>query len=270
MTAQQPPTSLASERCSCQGAIGDEAMTSHATGRVLPGRLESFGVPPFDGYPYLVSRIGHSALRHIAPVPVDWPRDRLVDLARRQRDANRLDTCLVLGRHDGLYFDLHGGERRAGHMPYGLPVTDRLRLGESLPETAELADRRARLAAFDETYRGKGYIVGDNLEGGRPADPDDIERLSEPGVDGVPAGLRRCPICRRLAGEYLALKGEGNGDLTPRVIEVHCRCANHNRCAACAGPLAATRLSSYFFDEEERGVWYLAAYAALSHRCPLA
>ena len=75
-------------------------MNSTANGRVAPGQLDSFGVPPFDGYPYLVTRIGHSALRHVALLPADWSRERLVDLARRQRDANRLDTCAVLGRHD--------------------------------------------------------------------------------------------------------------------------------------------------------------------------
>ena len=77
-------------------------MTSTANGRVVPGQLESFGVPPFDGYPYLVTRIGHSALRHVALLPADWSRERLVDRARRQRDANRLDTCAVLGRHDAV------------------------------------------------------------------------------------------------------------------------------------------------------------------------
>jgi len=51
----------------------------------------------FDGYPYLVTRIGHSALRHLAVLPATWPQERLVGLTRRQALANRLDTCLVLG-----------------------------------------------------------------------------------------------------------------------------------------------------------------------------
>jgi hypothetical protein len=245
-------------------------MTSQANGRVMPGQLASFGVPPFDGYPYLVTRIGHSALRHVALLPADWSRERLVDLARRQRDANRLDTCVVLGRHDAVYLYLDGAEGDAAHMPYGLPVTDRLRLAEAFPETPELAERKARLAAFNEAYRGKGYIVGDGLEGGRRADPEDFARLGEPALDGVPAGLHRCPTCGQFAGDYLALKGEGNRDPGPRVIEVHCRCANHNRCARCGEPLAPSRLSAYSYDETERKVWYRAAYSAFSHRCPTA
>ena len=57
---------------------------------------------PFDGYPYLVTRIGHTALRHITLLPADWPRARLTELTRRQRDANRLDTCLALGRTESM------------------------------------------------------------------------------------------------------------------------------------------------------------------------
>lgn len=244
-------------------------MTTHAVGRLLPGQLESFGVPQFDGYPYLVTRIGHSALRHIALAPAWWPRDRLVDLARRQRDANRLDTCLALGPHDALYLHADGREDRAEHVPSGMPVIDRLRLAQALPATAELADRRAHLAAFVETHRGRGYMVGDGLQGGRHAGPQDIERLAVAAPDDVPPGLRRCTTCGRFAGDYLAVKGEGNGEPSPRVIEVHCRCSNHNRCAACDKPLASDRLSAYSYDEEEDKVWYLAAYAAFSHRCQL-
>jgi hypothetical protein len=235
-------------------------MTSTANGRVVPGQLDSFGVPPFDGYPYLVTRIGHSPLRHILVLPADWTRERLVDLARRQRDANRLDTCLAVGRRDGLYLAADDTEWQSDHMPYGSPVSDRLRPADSVPETAELADRRARLAAFVDANRGPRYLVGDGLEDGRPADPDDIDRLSSPGIDGLPAGLRRCPTCAQLAGDYLAVKGEGNGDPTPRVIEVHCACANHNRCVWCGKPLAASRLSAYSYDDD-RKVWYRAAYS---------
>jgi hypothetical protein len=216
-----------------------------------------------------VTRIGHSPLRHIALLPAEWPEERLVDLAHVQRDANQLDTCLVLGSRRAYYLLVHRALDQTEHLPTGLPVTDRLMLPESFPETAELATQRARLAAFVETYRGKGYIVDDNLEGGRPATGQDIERLSIPGVDGVPAGLRRCPTCGRFAGEYLALNGEGNRDLTPRVLEVHCRCSNDNCCAACGRPLAGARLSAYFWDETDRKVWYLAAYSALSHRCAM-
>ena len=242
-------------------------MSSTFARRSVRGRTRPRLVPPFDGYPYLVTRIGHSALRHIALVPAVWPRDRLLDLARRQRDANRLDTCLALAPRVAVYCYFDGSEAPADYIPTGLPVTEALQLAESFPETAELAERRVRLTAYANKYRGTGYLVGDNLEGGRPACPDDIERLSGTSREGVPAGLRRCPTCGWFAGDYLARRGEGNGDMNPRVVEVNCRCANHNRCAACGEALAASRLSAYRWDESERKVWYLAAYAGLGHRC---
>lgn len=228
---------------------------------------------PFDGYPYLVTRIGHTPLRHITLLPKGWRRGRLVELARRQRDANRLDICLALGPAESIFFDANGIDgadddaRPSGLIPWGLPVTDRLATPEWFDDTAELIERRARLARYSEAHRGTGYLVGDGLEGGRPASSSDIDRLAGLGSSGFPPGLARCPVCDQLAGEFLAVRGEGNGVMTPRVIEVHCQCANHNRCAACGEPLAESRLSAYRWSEPDNAVRYLAAYVALSHRC---
>jgi hypothetical protein len=223
--------------------------------------------PPFDGYPYLVTRIGHSALRHLAALPATWPYERLIGLTRRQALANRMDTCLVLGPGEAIYVAPDGAEGRATHVPIGLPVVDRLRLAEHLPRTPEMAAHRARLRAYADAHRGRGYMVGDNLEGGRPATPEDVIRLvGVAGGDPHP-GLARCATCREYAGDYLAAEGQGNGDLTPRVIRVHCPCENHNHCARCGGPLAERRLSAYQFVEETGTAWYLAAYCAFSHRC---
>jgi hypothetical protein len=55
------------------------------------------GMTAFEGFPYLVTRIGRTTLQHIALLPADWSRERLVDAVRRQVAANRLDTCLCLG-----------------------------------------------------------------------------------------------------------------------------------------------------------------------------
>jgi len=74
-------------------------------------------------------------------------------------------------------------------------------------------------------------------------------------------------LCDRPRGEYLALRGQGDDDQRPRVIDVHCHCDNHNRCAGCGGPLAEHRLSAYFWDEDRASVCYVAAYCGLSHRC---
>jgi hypothetical protein len=228
---------------------------------------------PFDGYPYLVTRIGRAPLRHLALVPADWPRERLVDLARRQALANQLPTCLCLGPADAVYVEPGREPARATLVPVGLPVTDRLVLADPLRETAELAARRAALAAYVSCARANGHLVGDGLEGGRPATAEDVARLSGrgedgPGEDRLPPGLRRCPACGQPRGEHLPLRGLTWDERSPQVVEVHCRCTNRNRCAGCGGPLADQRLSAYYWDEDRRGVWYVAAYCGLGHRCP--
>ncbi|MGA2513505.1 MAG: hypothetical protein ABSG37_07785 [Candidatus Limnocylindrales bacterium] len=216
-------------------------MTTHAPGpartRRSPATLTV--VPWFDDYPFLVTRIGHTPLRHIALLPADWPRDRLFRLARRQVAANRLDTCLCLGPHEAIYIAAHGRARAAAIPPTGLPVLDRLALAEEIPATPELLERKAGLEAWARRHRGRGYIVGDGLEGG----------------------------CRRLKGEYLWVRDEGNVEPARRVVAVHCRCQNRNRCARCGKPLAARRLSAYEYDEFRGRVTYWAAYCGLSHLC---
>ena len=222
---------------------------------------------PFDGFPYLVTRIGNTPLRHIALLPVDWTRNYLVDTARRQALANQLDTCLCLTPTDALFITADGAESPSSSLPWGIPVTDRLQLPEQVPSTPELRARRAYLQVFIERHPGKGYLVGDGLEGGRHATAGDVKRLSGRDEHGVPRGLSRCPECGSFRGDYLAVKGEGNGDKAPRVVPVYCRCQNHNRCARCGAHLAAWRLSAYGYDEAVGLVLYLAAYMALSHRC---
>jgi hypothetical protein len=220
----------------------------------------------FDGYPYLVTRIGRTALRNMVVLPADWSRERLLELTRRQADANQLETCLCLGPTETLFVAREGISGGASFVPTGIPVPDGLALGEAIPETAELLARRALLAAFKQSVSSNGFLVGDGLEGGEPATDDDITRLSARGT-GIPPGLNRCATCRRLRGEYLAKKGEGNGDKSLRIVTVHCACENHNRCARCREPLAESRLSAYRFNETEKKVSYAAAYMAFSHRC---
>ena len=227
------------------------------------------GPPPFDGYPYLVTRIGRTALRHLAVVPADWPRDRLVDLLRRQADANQLETCLCLGPDDAVYVRPPGQPAAATHIPTGIPVLERLAIAGPLPDSSDLARRHAQLIAYAERHRGDGYLVGDGLEGGTPATLEDVARLSGTGPDGLPRGLRRCGSCRQPRGEHLSRRGLDYDERNPRVVQVWCQCDNHNRCAGCRGTLHDQRLSSWYWDEERAGAWYVAAYCGLSHQCPV-
>jgi len=222
----------------------------------------------FDGFPYIVTRIGRTPLRHVAVLPADWSRQHLVEVAQRQALANRLDTCLCFGPGDALFIAADGEEAVSGDLPWGVPVADRLELPVELPTSPELQARRAALALFVERHRSSGYLVGDGLEGGRRATTEDRERLSGQNENGIPRGLVRCTGCGSFKGDYLALGGEGSGDRSPRVVLVCCRCQNHNRCARCESRLAEQRLSAYYYDEAGKTVVYVAAYVALGHRCP--
>jgi hypothetical protein len=223
---------------------------------------------PFDGFPYLVTRIGRTTLQHIALLPADWSRDRLVEAVRRQVAANRLDTCLCLGPAEAVYVAADGSESTSSELPWGMPALGAIATAEPLEGTPELRARWADLQAFARRHPGDGYLVGDGLEGGRRASHEDVKLLSGRDANGIPAGLYRCAGCGDFRGDYLAVRGEGNGDRTPRVVPVHCRCDNHNRCARCGGNLAPWRLSAYHFAEADRAVRYAAAYMALGHRCP--
>jgi hypothetical protein len=166
-----------------------------------------------------------------------------------------------------LFVEADGTEFASSPQCWGIPVIGAIALPEPLASTPELLARQAALEAFARRNPASGYLVGDGLEGGRRATPEEVKRLSGRDEEGIPRGLRRCARCGAFRGDYLAVRGEGNGDMTPRVVAVHCRCENHNRCAGCGGPLAEWRLSSYFFAEADRAVRYLAAYVALGHRC---
>lgn len=217
--------------------------------------------PCFDGFPYLVSRIGRCALRHIALVPADWPRERIVDLARAQAEANRLETVACFAPGDAVYVGFDGSRTWAGPTPTGLYVVERLRLAEPIPATEELVARRAWLHAFERAVSAQSarYIIGDGTNGGERARPADRVRLAGRGPDGLPAGLHRCPRCGRAAGDYLR---------DAELIRIYCACENHNRCARCRLPLAAHRLSAWFWDDEDGHPWHVAAYEGFSHRCP--
>ncbi len=216
--------------------------------------------PRFEGYPYLISRIGQSALRHIALVPADWPRDRIVAIARTQAETNRFETAACFGPEDAVYIAADNSRTWEGPAPTGIYVVERLHLSESLPDTAELTDRRAWLQRFAQAHRTGGYMVGDGTAQGERASAEDQARLGGRGPYGLPTGLRRCSVCHKAAGDYL------RGGL--EIVRVCCVCENHNRCARCLTPLAGRRLSAWLWDDEDGHAWHLAAYAAFSHNCP--
>ena len=134
--------------------------------------------PAFDGYPYLVTRIGQSALRSVVILPAEWTRGHLIDLARRQATANRLDTCLCIGPDHAIYVTPDGKTSRRDVVPTGIPVGDRLALSEPIPDTPDVLARRASLEDFRKALAPSGYLVGDGLEGGRRATGADFSEVT--------------------------------------------------------------------------------------------
>ena len=64
---------------------------------------------PFDGYPYLVTRIGLIALRHLAVLPAAWDRVRLAEVLARQATINQMATALVLGSAPSFFASPRAG-----------------------------------------------------------------------------------------------------------------------------------------------------------------
>jgi hypothetical protein len=139
--------------------------------------------PEFDGFPYLVTRVGHTPLRHIALLPAEWSFDRQAEAVRRQVRANRLDTCLCIGPASAVFADADGTEFAASPLCWGIPVIGAIALPEPLASTPELLARQAALEAFARRGRSSDYLVGDGLEGGRPV-PRRLRR-AEPPVHAV-------------------------------------------------------------------------------------
>ena len=232
--------------------------TSTRAGRARAPLPRAIEPARFDGYPYPISRIGRCALRHIAVLPADWPRERIVALARAQAQANRLETAACFGPDDAVYAAVDGSRTWKGPTPSGLYVVERLRLAEDFPESEEIEARRSRLRKAARA-QGGGYVVGDGAEDRRTAAAADRLRLGGSGRYGLPAGLVRCRACGQAAGDYLIDGSE--------IVRCRCACENQNRCARCRLPLAAHALSSWFYDEAG-GPGYMAAYGGFSHRCP--
>lgn len=224
---------------------------------IQPLAAQHLALPLFDGYPYLATRIA-PMIHHLILLPADRSDRELEVLARRQHAANRIRTCLVLGEGRALY--LSDGESVWDVAPRCTdPVAGRLRPVEAFRLTPELHARAVRLGDFVQRPRGTGFFV--DRPRGRRATAADRLRLRGTGAHGVPRGLGQCPVCRAWRGEAL-LVGQ-----RAIVVDVFCRCENHNRCARCLGHLHECRLDGCRYDEESGEVVHMPAFLALKHVC---
>lgn len=112
----------------------------------------------FDGFPYLVVRIG-PAVYLVWPVPARAPREELIALAREQATASGLPTCLAFGLRDGVYCDPGGGVEARPQIPRGgKQMSGRLRSFPEFPRDEELEARKDRLEDYlrEREHRAQG------------------------------------------------------------------------------------------------------------------
>ncbi len=181
------------------------------------------GLPMFDGFPYLVTRMVPT-MYHVTLLPRAVGDLELALPARAQWRANRLDCCLVLGEQRALYIWADGFERLVTVPPRSnFVVSGNLKVSSAWSYTPEMRARQRRLDVFIDQYSPKkGYSFGDLSKGGRDATADEVARLAGAGPAGAPRGLERCSVCQEWRGVCL--------DPAPRffckVMHVHCRCCD--------------------------------------------
>jgi hypothetical protein len=228
-------------------------------------QLKALGLPAFESFPYLTTRVV-PALYHLALLPRSFEPELLRHIAQRQVAANKLQTCLVLGPDDCLYYGPDGTEFRSDEIPRGGHVTfGQLRHCVEFEHDDELHVRRKLLAAYvEERNRAGGYLHGDLTKGGRDATPDEQLRLAGGQTGGAPRGLNQCPTCGEWTGQCL----DPNPVFKGKVMRVHCLCENVNRCAACGGLLHARMLNANYFEKSDGQIWHVPGFSGLSHHCP--
>ncbi len=221
-------------------------------------------LPRFDGFPYLITRVV-PGFYHIIVLPARQSIERYRGLLRRQGEANRLETGLVLDARTAWFWSLDGGVTQTDQPPTGgVIVTDRLQPSEAFDRTPDLSARRARLERFTKARNPGGHLHGDLTKGGRPATPEERNRLAGNRSNGIPGGLERCPQCRDWRGQCL----DPSPNFAGMVMQVYCRCENDNRCARCELPLAERRLNANYYRESDGQIWHVPGFVGLSHCCP--
>jgi hypothetical protein len=228
--------------------------------------LATLGVRPtnlFEGFPYLTTRVV-PAMYHIIVLPDDVAEADLVDITRRQASANVLSTCLVRAANSALYVAPGGRENLAEPPRDGVIVAGRLRPCRPFPQTQALVARGLALRRYIQAVTPRtGYLFGDLTKGGRPATLEETVLLAGRQPNGVPRGLVRCARCGEWRGRCL----DPGPEFAGQVMDVHCRCANDNRCAACGDLLHERKLNANTYNEADGHVWHTPGFAGLGHVC---
>jgi len=226
-------------------------------------RGEAARLSHFEGFPYIVTKIV-PALYHIILVPGEYGRAILMDIARRQVLANRLQTCLVFGEGRSAYFSEDGSSVDQDTVPKSAFVlSGRLAPCEEMTITTDLERRREALAAFLEARRGEGCLFGDLTKGGRQATGQELARFAGADIDGTPKGLTVCDKCGGWRGECL----DPDPSFKGMMMRVDCWCENDNRCARCGRPLYEHKLNANYFDPKDGRIRHVPGLSGLNHVC---
>lgn len=233
---------------------------------VLDPAAAAQGLPLFTGFPYLLTRVV-DALRHIILLPEPWTgrTEELLDVARRQARANRLETALVLAADRAAFFAADGSTFGFVAAPRGgILLPDRLEPVVEIEASDELRARREDLAAWMVCNQVQDrYMMGNRAGSGREATSDELRRLRGRNSDGLPIGLTTCPECMEVRGECLDINPHFPGLMIP----VHCRCDNENRCARCGEKLQDRKLNGNQYDADDGEIWHTPGFCGFRHRC---
>ena len=137
-------------------SLPDPTFDAESTRRLYPT------LALFEGFPYLVTRVV-PAMYHVILLPAAASELELVQVARTQWRANRLETCLVTGVDRAWFISTDGRDALAQTPPRGgTLVTGFLKPARLWADTAGLQARQGCLDALVEAHRRKGgYIIGD-------------------------------------------------------------------------------------------------------------
>jgi hypothetical protein len=228
--------------------------------------LATLGFSPhglFESFPYLVTRVV-PAMYHIIVLPNELHADSLIEISRRQARANRLPTCLVSSSVSALYMAPDGREYEHAPPRGGIVVANRLRPCRTFAKTQSLVARQSALQRYiDGATPRSGYTFGDLTKGGRPATLEENVMLAGRQPNGVPRGLVQCGRCAEWQGRCL----DPSPKFTGHVMDVDCRCANDNRCAACCRLLHGRKLNANHYNEVDRHIWHTPGFSGFSHAC---
>lgn len=221
------------------------------------------GLPYFDGFPYLVTRVVPT-MYHIIVLPEDLTHEECEAVVRRQSEANRLPTCLVPSRERALYVSPGGEAVWSDSIPRGgSVVAGRLQPWWTFAATRNFVERRAQLDRLIAAQPREGFMLGDLTKGGHKATFEESVLLAGRESNGVPRGLTCCPGCLEWRGQCL----DPNPRFTGMVMTVHCRCQNDNRCAACGWRLYERRLNANYYNAEDGDIWHVPGFSAFGHVC---